>query len=125
MATADLLVEQKRAGDAVQKLSAIILSFADEGRYVPRMLDRAEEIHNMLGGSRADLVAFYQKLLPEDPPQARRFAKPLCHQDVPAGNRVFQRQQPPGPGRRDVRQARHPPSRHVTANTHVRFSKRA
>ena len=78
LATANLLVEQKRPGDAIQKLSAIILRFADEGRYVPRMLDRAEEIHKTLGGSSADLVAFYQKLLPKIPPKRGDLPSPYA-----------------------------------------------
>ena len=69
LATADLLVEHKRGSEAVQSLSAIILRFADEGRYVPRMLDRMEEIYQSLGGSSADLVGFYQKLIPKIPPK--------------------------------------------------------
>ncbi len=78
LATADLLVEYKRAGDAIQQLSGIILRFADEGRYVPRMLDRMEEIHKMLGGSGADVVAFYQKLLPKIPPKRDDLPSPYA-----------------------------------------------
>ncbi len=69
LAAADLLVQEKHANNAVQKLSVVILLFADEGRYVPRMLDRMEEIYKTLGGTSASLVAFYQKLLPKIPPK--------------------------------------------------------
>jgi len=63
----DLLVEDKRAIEAVDGLAGTIHVFVDEGRYVPRMLDRIEEICQDVDGATPHLLRFYASFLPKIP----------------------------------------------------------
>ncbi|MCG8583496.1 MAG: hypothetical protein MI757_02150 [Pirellulales bacterium] len=63
----DLLEADKKYRRAIKGLGTTILKFPDEGRYVPRMLDRAEALCAKIDGSGPELVAFYCKLLPRIP----------------------------------------------------------
>ena len=63
----DLLVEDGRELEAVDGLAATIYAFVDEGRYVPRMLDRIESICQGLDGATPHLLRFYHSFLPRIP----------------------------------------------------------
>jgi hypothetical protein len=63
----DLLAEDGRQLEAVEGLAATIYVFADEGRYVPRMLDRIEEICGNVEGATPHLLRFYTSFLPKIP----------------------------------------------------------
>ncbi len=63
----DLLAEDGREIEAVEGLAATIFVFADEGRYVPRMLDRIEKICQDVEGTTPRLLQFYAAFLPRIP----------------------------------------------------------
>jgi hypothetical protein len=63
----DLLVEDGRELEAVDGLAATVTVFVDEGRYVPRMLDRIESICQNVEGAAPHLLRFYQSFLPRIP----------------------------------------------------------
>jgi hypothetical protein len=60
----DYLVKERQQKDAMAILQNTILKFHDEGRYVPKMLDRLEQIDAESQGKGQELLAFYQALLP-------------------------------------------------------------
>jgi hypothetical protein len=60
----DYLVEQKQFTGAVEGLALSIKKFADEGRYVPRMLDRLEAICGNTPEAKPLLLRFYAEFLP-------------------------------------------------------------
>ncbi|MEX1233165.1 MAG: putative Ig domain-containing protein [Planctomycetaceae bacterium] len=63
----DYLVAEKRIGEAIEGLAFTIKKFPDEGRYVPRMLDRLEEVCEGIEGADGELLVFYQQFLPTVP----------------------------------------------------------
>jgi len=63
----DLLVEDGRQLAAVDGLAATVYAFVDEGRYVPKMLDRIELICQNLDGATPHLLRFYNSFLPRIP----------------------------------------------------------
>jgi hypothetical protein len=63
----DLLEEDGRAIEGIQGLAATIHVFVDEGRYVPRMLDRIELICQNMDGATPHLLQFYNSFLPKIP----------------------------------------------------------
>lgn len=62
--TADLLVDSGRGDDAIEALATAIKKYADEGEYVPKMLDKLEDLHSSAGGSNQTLARFYGEFLP-------------------------------------------------------------
>ncbi len=64
---ADLLMAANRAGDAVEAISTTILKFPDEGRFVPDLLDRLEEICRGQNVKAGTVVQFYTEFLPKIP----------------------------------------------------------
>jgi hypothetical protein len=63
----DLLVENSQQTEAIQGLAFTINRFPEEGRYVPRMLDRLEEICAEVEGAGEQLTQFYHTFLPMIP----------------------------------------------------------
>jgi hypothetical protein len=61
---ADMLVEQKQAALAVERLALTIKKFPSEGRYVPKMLDKIEQVCQGFPGAEQKLVQFYVQILP-------------------------------------------------------------
>lgn len=61
---ADYFVESDKAADAIKGLSSTIIAFPDEGRYVPRMLDKLETVCNDVNGANQQLASFYKAFLP-------------------------------------------------------------
>lgn len=60
----DYLVAEKKLGPAVEGLAYTVKKFPQEGRYVPKLVDKIEEICKAAGGADAQLVQFYQDFLP-------------------------------------------------------------
>ena len=103
----DLLVEAGNGDQAVKGLALTIVAFADEGRYVPQMLDRMETIYqqNIMSQSTpeegepqkparkedgtAALVAFYQGFLPKVPPTRGDAASDYCIEMYERGIALF------------------------------------
>lgn len=65
----DLLREDKKDLAAIEGLAYSIKKFPDEGRHVPRMLDKLEEICGQVDGAGKHLTAFYHSFLPLIPPK--------------------------------------------------------
>jgi hypothetical protein len=64
---AELLVSCGRTRDAAASLAAGIMSFPDEGRYVPLLLDKLEAICRNDKAGQRQMVLFYQQFLPKVP----------------------------------------------------------
>jgi hypothetical protein len=75
---ADLLVEQDKPLDAVQGLAFTIKKFPGEGRYVPKMLDKIEQLVRDVPNSDMHLVGFYVELLPLVPQMRGDRASPFA-----------------------------------------------
>ncbi len=76
----DYLVEDKQDEEAIGVLQNTILAFAHEGRYVPRMLDKMEQIYGDTEGAPRAIAMFYQQLLPQIPEKRGDRASPYCLQ---------------------------------------------
>jgi hypothetical protein len=63
----DLLVDNANQEAAIQGLAFTITRFPEEGRYVPRMLDKLEAICAEVDGAQEQLVNFYHSFLPKIP----------------------------------------------------------
>lgn len=63
----DHLVNDEKSLDAINGLAATIMAFPDEGRYVPRMLDRLEQLCVGVKGADEELLKFYASFLPVIP----------------------------------------------------------
>jgi hypothetical protein len=64
---AEFLSANGRSSDAIASLAAAIMFFPDEGRYVPRLLDRLEDLCKNDKKMEDQLVRFYQQFLPKIP----------------------------------------------------------
>ena len=74
----DLLLEDQRPVDAIDGLAITIQAFVDDGRYVPRMLDRIESIAAEVEGARPHVLRFYQAFLPRIPQMRGDRPSPYC-----------------------------------------------
>jgi len=63
------LIDADRELDAVEGLAATIMAFPEEGRYVPKMLDRLEVLVNTNPDYSRHLLSFYKAFLPKVPPR--------------------------------------------------------
>jgi len=75
---ADMLVENAQTNDAIQGLAFSIMKFPEEGRYVPRMLDKLEALSGNDDGARQQLLTFYQTFLPRIPTKRGDRPSPYC-----------------------------------------------
>lgn len=80
----DMLVAEQRPLDAALGLAYTVKRFPDEGRYVPRLLDKLEELCEGIKDGGPHLVKFYTEFLPLVP--KRRGDAP-----IPYAIRVFER----------------------------------
>ena len=67
MKLTDLYIADEQQKAAIDGLASTIYAFAEEGRYVPRMLDRLEALCQNVEGSTPALLAFYNTFLPKIP----------------------------------------------------------
>ena len=65
----DCLVSDNRSKEAIESLGATIMLFPDEGRYVPRLLDKLEELCRKDPRYQVPLCRFYQQFLPKISPK--------------------------------------------------------
>ena len=63
------LIDAERNLDAVEGLAETIMAFPEEGRYVPKMLDRLELLVNTNPSFARHLLNFYKAFLPKVPPK--------------------------------------------------------
>ena len=75
---ADYLVAENRQKEAIEGLAFTIKKFPDEGRYVPKMLDKLENICQGVEGAQQQLVLFYQQFLPTVPKTRGSRPSPYC-----------------------------------------------
>ena len=74
----DLLEKEQRSDAAIQALATAIQKYAEEGQYVPRMLDRLELLVRATGEISDQILAqFYSEFLPKVP-QTRGDAPSEC-----------------------------------------------
>ena len=74
----DYLVGEKKTADAVEGLAFTVKKFPKEGRYVPKLVDKIEEICKAAGGADDLLVQFYQEVLPMIPQTRGDEASKYC-----------------------------------------------
>lgn len=87
---AEYLVADERREEAIQGLSVAILLFPEEGNFVPKMLDKMEELCGEVEGSQQYLVGFYQEFLPKISPKRGDRPSPYCIQMCERGIERFQ-----------------------------------
>lgn len=87
----DLLIEDKREIEAVDGLAATVYLFAGEGRYVPRMLDRIEEICQDVERATPHLLRFYATFLPKIPQMRGSRPSKYCMEMFERGIAKFQK----------------------------------
>ena len=87
----DYLVKEKRFKEAIEGLAYSIKRFPDEGRYVPKMLDRLDEIckQSDIPKTEQHLVRFYKAYLPLVPPKRGDEPSKFCVQMYERGIAVF------------------------------------
>jgi hypothetical protein len=83
------LVADERHREAVEALAPAILIFPDEGRYVPRMLDKLEELCGDVEGAQQQLVLLYQQLLPKIPQKRGDRPSDYCMEMYERGIKLF------------------------------------
>ena len=86
---ANVLVENKREDEAIQGLATAIKKYAEEGQYVPRMLDRLESLCDS-PDHKAALIAFYGEFLPLIPTKRGEESSKYCMQMYERGIKKFQ-----------------------------------
>jgi tetratricopeptide (TPR) repeat protein len=86
---ADLLVEQDRKLEAIQGLAAAIKKYADQGHYVPRMLDRLESLCDT-PENKAALLTFWTEFLPLIPRKRGNESSDYCMAMYQRGIAKFQ-----------------------------------
>ena len=91
----DDLVKAEKPQAAIEGLAFTISKFADEGRYVPRMLDRLEEICATVPGTDPRLVRFYQQFLPTIPTHRGDSPSDYCLAMLRRGIAFFEAHQQP------------------------------
>lgn len=62
-----VLEQEQRSNEAIQALALTIQEYADEGQYVPKMLDRLENLVNSVEQADQKLAEFYASFLPKIP----------------------------------------------------------
>ncbi|MBN2577774.1 MAG: putative Ig domain-containing protein [Pirellulales bacterium] len=87
---ADLLAANGQRHDAVDSLAAAILIFPDEGRYVPKLLDKLEALCRDEKNAKQQLAQFYQQFLPKIPRQKGIGPNPYCLAMYKRGIACFQ-----------------------------------
>ncbi|MBN1589255.1 MAG: hypothetical protein JW888_07055 [Pirellulales bacterium] len=75
---ADYRVAERQHDDAIRMLANTIMAFPDEGRYVPKMLDKLEAVAKRVKGANVQVLEFYQALLPKVPRMRGNRPRPYC-----------------------------------------------
>jgi hypothetical protein len=85
----EYLAAEERYKEAVDALAPAIVMFPDEGRYVPRLLDKLEELFSEVEGSRRQIVRLYQQLLPKIPQKRGGAPSDYCMEMYARGIKRF------------------------------------
>ncbi|HUT94091.1 MAG TPA: Ig domain-containing protein [Thermoguttaceae bacterium] len=86
---AEYLVADERQDDAIRGLAAGILLFPEEGNFVPKMLDRLEELCKGQREAKKHLAPFYQQFLPAISPKRGSRASDYCMEMYQRGIQRF------------------------------------
>ncbi|MDB4679866.1 hypothetical protein OAK47_00155 [Planctomycetaceae bacterium] len=84
------LIDGNRVLDAVEGLAATIMAFPEEGRYVPKMLDRLEVLVNTNPNYSRHLLSFYKAFLPRVPPRRGDSPSKYCMKMYERGIQRFE-----------------------------------
>lgn len=84
------LIDGERELDAVEGLAATIMAFPEEGRYVPKMLDRLEVLVNTNPDYARHLLNFYKAFLPKVPPRRGDSPSKYCIKMYERGIKRFE-----------------------------------
>lgn len=95
MSLTDLLVDEGEQLAAINGLALTIYAFADDGRFVPKMLDRLEAICEDVEGSTPALLAFYNTFLPKIPQKRGSRPSQHCIKMFERGIRIFKEHNQP------------------------------
>ena len=74
----DLLLKEGRSSEVIEGLALAIKKFPDEGRYVPRMLDKLEKVCEGIKGAEPVLLQFYTEFIPQIPQTRGKDPSPYC-----------------------------------------------
>lgn len=74
----EYLLEQGHNKEVIDGLSFTIMKFPDEGRYVPRLLDKLEQVCAGVKGADQQLLRFYQEFIPMVPQKRGNAPSPYC-----------------------------------------------
>jgi hypothetical protein len=85
----EYLVADDRYEEAIEALSLAILMFPDEGRYIPRMLDKLDELGAHVEGVQQHVIRLYQQLLPKIPQKRGDRPSQYCMQMYEKGIALF------------------------------------
>jgi len=91
----DMLLKQERPLEAVTGLAVMIKAFPNEGRYVPRMLDRLDAICEITPNATPQLLAFYNQFLPTIKQMRGDRPSKYCISMFERGIALFQRHNQP------------------------------
>ena len=86
----DYLVADGQQADAVEGLAATIVAFPGEGRYVPKMLDRIDEICSTDESLNSQRVEFYTKFIPLVPKYRGSSPSKFCEQTFERAIKLFE-----------------------------------
>lgn len=74
----DYLLEEGNTKDVIEGLAVTIKKFPDEGRYVPKLLDKLEQVCAQIKGADQQVLRFYQEFLPLVPQKRGDAPSPYC-----------------------------------------------
>lgn len=74
----DYLMEDGRTKEVIDGLAFTIKKFPEEGRYVPKLLDKLEQVCGGVKGADQQLLRFYQEFIPLIPPKRGNDPSPYC-----------------------------------------------
>ncbi|MFT5092468.1 MAG: tetratricopeptide (TPR) repeat protein [Porticoccaceae bacterium] len=86
----EILVENERSDEAIQALATAVQRYPDEGNYVPKMLDRLEQLASKIDGGDAAIVQFYSVFLPKIPQKRGNSPSEYCIAMYQRGISLFQ-----------------------------------
>jgi hypothetical protein len=74
----DYLLVEGQSKEVIDGLAFTIKKFPDEGRYVPRLLDKLEQVCAGIKGADQQLLRFYLEFIPLIPPKRGSDPSPYC-----------------------------------------------
>lgn len=74
----DYLLEENQTKEVIDGLAFTIKKFPEEGRYVPKLLDKLEKVCAGVKGADQQVLRFYQEFIPMIPPKRGNDPSPYC-----------------------------------------------